>query len=240
VPVAPLGRIALISLGVGILVSIILLFVEMEKGNPKVNRCAAVCVLMATLWVTEVIPLAATSLVPLFAFPLLSVGSAAGVASQYFNGAVFSPPPFTFPHALHKRHWLTHTRTIIHRSTHERTLLQYVQYVMRAHMPRFSSEPLMLHAQTPFSCCSADSSSPSAWKNGKSSPPSLHHHFCAPTYTPPSLSTSSIRYRGLHIRIALRIMLIFGTKPKFLLLGTMVSTWFLSMWISNTVKNTLI
>jgi sodium-dependent dicarboxylate transporter 2/3/5 len=33
-------------------------------------------------------------------------------------------------------------------------------------------------------------------------------------------------------------MLIFGTKPKFLLLGTMVSTWFLSMWISNTVNNT--
>jgi sodium-dependent dicarboxylate transporter 2/3/5 len=45
---------------------------------------------------------------------------------------------------------------------------------------------------------------------------------------------------GLHNRIALRIMLLFGTKPKFLLLGTMVATWFLSMWISNTVKNTLI
>jgi sodium-dependent dicarboxylate transporter 2/3/5 len=29
-------------------------------------------------------------------------------------------------------------------------------------------------------------------------------------------------------------MLFFGTRPKFLLLGTMVATWFLSMWISNT------
>lgn len=39
---------------------------------------------------------------------------------------------------------------------------------------------------------------------------------------------------NLHKRIALITLLIFGTKPKQILLGFMVSTAFLSMWISNT------
>jgi sodium-dependent dicarboxylate transporter 2/3/5 len=38
----------------------------------------------------------------------------------------------------------------------------------------------------------------------------------------------------LHRRIALRIILILGTGPKRMMLGFMVATWFLSMWISNT------
>ncbi len=38
----------------------------------------------------------------------------------------------------------------------------------------------------------------------------------------------------LHRRIALRIILILGTSPRRLMLGFMLSTWFLSMWISNT------
>jgi sodium-dependent dicarboxylate transporter 2/3/5 len=39
---------------------------------------------------------------------------------------------------------------------------------------------------------------------------------------------------NLHRRIALRIILIFGTRPRRLLLGFMAATWLLSMWISNT------
>ena len=38
----------------------------------------------------------------------------------------------------------------------------------------------------------------------------------------------------LHRRIALRIILALGSGPMRLLLGFMLSTWFLSMWISNT------
>jgi len=38
----------------------------------------------------------------------------------------------------------------------------------------------------------------------------------------------------LHRRIALRILLLFGTSPRSLLAGFMVATAFLSMWISNT------
>lgn len=39
---------------------------------------------------------------------------------------------------------------------------------------------------------------------------------------------------GLHRRIALRILLFFGNRPSGILLGFMVATAFLSMWISNT------
>ena len=39
---------------------------------------------------------------------------------------------------------------------------------------------------------------------------------------------------GLHRRIALRVLLLFGSRPDGLLLGFMVATAFLSMWISNT------
>jgi sodium-dependent dicarboxylate transporter 2/3/5 len=39
---------------------------------------------------------------------------------------------------------------------------------------------------------------------------------------------------NLHRRVALRIMLLIGTSPKRIILGFMVATAFLSMWISNT------
>lgn len=45
---------------------------------------------------------------------------------------------------------------------------------------------------------------------------------------------------SLHRRIALFIFGLFGTSPKRLLLGFMVATWFLSMWISNTASTMMI
>ena len=40
----------------------------------------------------------------------------------------------------------------------------------------------------------------------------------------------------LHRRIALRILSILGTSPQRMVLGFMATTWFLSMWISNTAS----
>lgn len=40
----------------------------------------------------------------------------------------------------------------------------------------------------------------------------------------------------LHRRIALRILALLGTGPRRMVLGFMVATWFLSMWISNTAS----
>jgi sodium-dependent dicarboxylate transporter 2/3/5 len=42
---------------------------------------------------------------------------------------------------------------------------------------------------------------------------------------------------GLHRRIALRIVQLFGTNPARMVLGFMVATAFLSMWISNTATS---
>eukprot|EP01028_Stygiella_incarcerata_P004424 TRINITY_DN19687_c0_g1_i1.p1 TRINITY_DN19687_c0_g1~~TRINITY_DN19687_c0_g1_i1.p1 ORF type:complete len:700 (+),score=186.61 TRINITY_DN19687_c0_g1_i1:106-2205(+) len=39
---------------------------------------------------------------------------------------------------------------------------------------------------------------------------------------------------GFHKRIAMFIIKLCGVRPRFLLLGMMLSTWFLSLWISNT------
>ena len=44
----------------------------------------------------------------------------------------------------------------------------------------------------------------------------------------------SVEKCNLHIRIALKALLIIGTSPRMLMLGLMLPTMFLSMWISNT------
>lgn len=44
---------------------------------------------------------------------------------------------------------------------------------------------------------------------------------------------------NLHRRIALRVLLVVGPEPRWLMLGLMVATWFLSMWISNTATTAM-
>ncbi len=44
----------------------------------------------------------------------------------------------------------------------------------------------------------------------------------------------AMRKWKLHRRIALKILMVFGTKPRNILLGFILATAFLSMWISNT------
>ncbi|MFP4499586.1 MAG: SLC13 family permease [Candidatus Hydrogenedentota bacterium] len=44
----------------------------------------------------------------------------------------------------------------------------------------------------------------------------------------------------LHRRIALRLLLFFGMRPRYMLMGFMLPTFFLSMWISNTATTMMI
>jgi len=52
------------------------------KLPPRAQRLAAVTVLMAVLWVSQTIPIAATSLIPLAAFPFLGIQSAKEVSKE--------------------------------------------------------------------------------------------------------------------------------------------------------------
>ena len=84
---------------------------------PTVQRMLAVAALMATWWVTEAIPLAATSLLPLALFPFLGLGTASESAAPYANHLVYL---FLggFMLAQTMQRWGLHRRmalTIVHR-----------------------------------------------------------------------------------------------------------------------------
>lgn len=66
-----------------------ILLSDFSSANPAANRMAAIAILMVILWITEAIPLAATSLFPLILFPLLGVMSIGKVSSEYFNSTIF-------------------------------------------------------------------------------------------------------------------------------------------------------
>lgn len=69
--------------------TLILLAPTPQGMRPEAHRLAAVTFLMAGLWVTQAVPLAATSLLPLGLFPLLGIQSATDVSKAFVNDKVF-------------------------------------------------------------------------------------------------------------------------------------------------------
>lgn len=67
----------------------ILLFVDLDPANANLTKMAAIAALMAVWWITEAIPLAATSLVPIVAFPLIGILDGEQTASSYINSVIF-------------------------------------------------------------------------------------------------------------------------------------------------------
>lgn len=128
----------------GIILFIIIFgFAELDPGNPNVTKMAAIAVLMATLWISEAIPLAATSFIPLILFPALSLMPGEEIAGAYINSVIF----------------------------------------------------LFLGG---------------------------------------FLIAIAMETWGLHKRIALKIISVFGGTPNSIIIGFMLAAAFLSMWISNT------
>lgn len=74
---------------IGILVAIIVMFIPLDKENPAIQRCAGVLIIMATLWISEAVPLSITALLPVVLFPILDILGGPAVASQYFNDGMF-------------------------------------------------------------------------------------------------------------------------------------------------------
>jgi sodium-dependent dicarboxylate transporter 2/3/5 len=128
-----------------VLIFLLLLFFPqiLSKDKPVIAYMAGTAILMAIWWMTEIIPLAVTALIPVALFPLLGIMNGKAVASTYFNHLIFLfIGGFLIALAMEKWH--------------------------------------------------------------------------------------------LHKRIALKILLLIGTSPSKILLGFMLTSAFLSMWISNT------
>ncbi len=123
-------------------------FVQLDTSNPKVTYTLAVAILMALWWVSEIVPLAITSLLPVVLFPFLGIMNGKEVSSTYFNHVI---------------------------------LLFLGGFLVALAMQKWN----------------------------------------------------------LHKRIALKILLWVGTGPAKILLGFMLATAFLSMWISNTATTML-
>ena len=121
----------------------LIFFVELDPDNPAITNTLAVAILMALWWVTELIPLAVTSLLPIVLFPALGIMNGREVSATYFNHVIF-------------------------------------------------------------------------------------------LFIGGFLVALAIQKWGLHKRIALKILRIIGSSPGRILLGFMLATAFLSMWISNT------
>jgi len=133
-----------LGLLVGVPLFVGLLLLPTPSGmSATAHRTVAVTVLMAFWWITEAIPIPATALIPLVAFPLLQITRVRAAAAAYADPNIF---------------------------------LFMGGFFMAVTMERW----------------------------------------------------------GLHRRIALQIIRILGTSPRRIVLGFMVATAFISMWISNT------
>lgn len=82
-------------------------------ADPRIHRMAAIAALMAVWWMTEAIPLAATSLMPLVLMPFLKILGPKAVAQSYMNDYIFL---FIggFAIALAMERWHLHRRLALH------------------------------------------------------------------------------------------------------------------------------
>ena len=65
------------------------LFYDPVPGRPEVGKMAAIALLMAVLWISEAVPLAATALIPIVAFPLAGILNTGDTAKSYINSIIF-------------------------------------------------------------------------------------------------------------------------------------------------------
>lgn len=81
---------ARIGLWLGPLLFFLMLLLPAPGGmSVEGQRVAAVALLMATWWITEALPLAATGLLPIVLFPLLGVMTTANATAPYANHVIF-------------------------------------------------------------------------------------------------------------------------------------------------------
>ena len=149
----------------------ILVFVDLQPGNPLVTRMFAVIALMAIWWITEAIPLAVTALLPIVLFPLLGIMRGGEAAVRGLDMAAATEGTGILPGAI----------DVIFPNVAS----QYMDWIILLFMGGF-------------------------------------------------IIALAVEKWNLHKRIALNILRLIGGQPHRLVLGFMVATGFLSMWLSNT------
>lgn len=88
---------------------LIILFVDVDASNPMIARMMAVTVWMALWWLTEVVHLAVTSLLPFLLIPILGIADTTTIANEYMDPIMFL---FIggFILAIAIEHWNLHKR----------------------------------------------------------------------------------------------------------------------------------
>lgn len=77
-----------IGLLLGLFLFILFASIQVFPSNLKASLTLAVAVLMAVWWISEALPLAVTSLIPVILFPSLGILSGEDVAGSYFNSTI--------------------------------------------------------------------------------------------------------------------------------------------------------
>jgi solute carrier family 13 (sodium-dependent dicarboxylate transporter), member 2/3/5 len=82
------GRMMVLAAGPLVAFALIFLY-RPDPGHPEIGFTLAVAAWMAIWWITEAVPLAITSLLPVALFPLLGIMDGQTVSSAYFNHVIF-------------------------------------------------------------------------------------------------------------------------------------------------------
>ncbi|MFC2116784.1 SLC13 family permease [Bacteroidota bacterium] len=70
-------------------IALAIILINPVTDYPLISRMIAVVVLMAGWWISEAVPIAVTSLLPLVLFPILGIMDGGDTAVQYFNDIIF-------------------------------------------------------------------------------------------------------------------------------------------------------